>query len=650
MAARGCHACQTLDVKAILYSDSVVYHHASWAELLTCVETTACELCATIKSGLGAIENEVGKHGGTFCLAVPLNRMQAEFCQGYCGVDFIVNTSITRRSTTVEFFVAQESPLALDGVITGRPVASVASDESCFELVKKWRDTCFTKHKGYCTGPTEVYLPSRVIDVGPTGSSEEPHLKEVNGEKGSYIALSHCWGKATHFVIDRQNLAERKRKIPMKEMPKTFSDAVIVVRKLGYRYLWIDSLCIVQGDHEDWAREAKKMGDYYKHATITISADSASDDQQGFLHGVRDNEGGSFWNLGYGEQIHFRAPKDLPMFRDRDTYLSRRAWTLQEFILSPRSVLYTAGQLVWECHRRKYCESNINSQLESTSGYRKATKRLFLAGNAALEEHGEQEVHFSPRSRWYNLVDDYFLRDMTMSSDGLTAISGIAREIERMSPSQYLAGIWLDEVQKGLLWRVDGDGKILDSYRAPSWSWAALGCTAEGQQSRLHIYERMRTLHHQSPNIPESKYVQYEAQLLGYNIEQIDDDPFGRVSSASITIRGKLLKAPSWGAAFPPCFSSFPHDVEARGIGTDHLYCSFDVNEGDPQTRLQSTFLFQVTTFKIIGTSLKNCHALLLVLVGNRTPETYRRVGIAEIQFDGALADYGWETKDVCII
>jgi hypothetical protein len=67
-------------------------------------------------------------------------------------------------------------------------------------------------------------------------------------------------------------------------MPQTFYDAVITTQQLGYRYLWIDSLCILQNDHEDWVAESANMRDYYKHAIITISADSALGDYVGLLN------------------------------------------------------------------------------------------------------------------------------------------------------------------------------------------------------------------------------------------------------------------------------------------------------------------------------------------------------------------------------
>ncbi|KAF8851954.1 hypothetical protein BDZ45DRAFT_807872 [Acephala macrosclerotiorum] len=157
---------------------------------------------------------------------------------GICDVEFRVIFEHRRRLTSkAQVLVSQESKLARDRIVSGRSVASKASDDSCFELAKKWRDTCFTTDEGQCVPQTQVSLPTRVIDVGPSDRSRALWLKETNGELGSFITLSHCWGKVANFVTVRQNLEERKRIIRMDDIPKTFSDVVLICRLLGYRYL-----------------------------------------------------------------------------------------------------------------------------------------------------------------------------------------------------------------------------------------------------------------------------------------------------------------------------------------------------------------------------------------------------------------------------
>ncbi|KAF1980142.1 hypothetical protein BU23DRAFT_562554 [Bimuria novae-zelandiae CBS 107.79] len=88
--------------------------------------------------------------------------------------------------------------------------------------------------------------------------------------------------------------------IEITHMPKTFQDAIIVTRELGLPYLWIDSLCIIQQNKEDWEVESAKMADYYGNATIMLAAANSTADTEGFLR-----------ERSYGEE---RLEPDDPMY------------------------------------------------------------------------------------------------------------------------------------------------------------------------------------------------------------------------------------------------------------------------------------------------------------------------------------------------
>lgn len=104
---------------------------------------------------------------------------------------------------------------------------------------------------------------ARVIHVGVKDSKgvfEEPRLQLGESSSGPWIALNHTWGGDESCRLLTENLQTRMNKIPMSELPETFRDAVIITRKLGLSYLWIDSLCIIQDDAQDWSTEAAVMG------------------------------------------------------------------------------------------------------------------------------------------------------------------------------------------------------------------------------------------------------------------------------------------------------------------------------------------------------------------------------------------------------
>jgi hypothetical protein len=118
-----------------------------------------------------------------------------------------------------------------------------------------------------------------VIDVG--SSSQPPFLFTSNGVRGQYLALSHCWGKIRILTTRSDNIQQHGKEISMTALSRTFQDAVILTRQLGVKYLWIDSLCIVQDSREDWELESIVMNEYYKNTYLTIVASYAQDGSVG---------------------------------------------------------------------------------------------------------------------------------------------------------------------------------------------------------------------------------------------------------------------------------------------------------------------------------------------------------------------------------
>jgi hypothetical protein len=114
-----------------------------------------------------------------------------------------------------------------------------------------------------------------VIDVGPSDGSEEPYLYvRKDGQRDRYLTLSHRWGSSTSLEATKTmkaNLTLNTMTISFSSLPLTFQHAIIITRRFGYRYLWIDSLCIIQDDEDDWMVESEKMGEIYRKADFTIA-------------------------------------------------------------------------------------------------------------------------------------------------------------------------------------------------------------------------------------------------------------------------------------------------------------------------------------------------------------------------------------------
>jgi hypothetical protein len=210
-------------------------------------------------------------------------------------------------------------------------------------------------------------MPARVIDV-EDGHTVRLILTREIGQVKHYVALSHCWGKVweklTDDEKDKWSTTTRAKEGRMKgfqvdELLQTFRDAITVTQELGQQYLWIDSLCIIQDDPEDWKTESEKMDAVFQNAYCTIAATSAKDSTEGFLNRPEEK---------YSQYVI--VPKssdgkvDICTSIDDDFdgdvikgVLNQRAWVLQERALSRRTIHFTKRQTYWECGGGVRCET-----------------------------------------------------------------------------------------------------------------------------------------------------------------------------------------------------------------------------------------------------------------------------------------------------
>jgi len=178
---------------------------------------------------------------------------------------------------------------ARSNVIAGRPINQDCTSAQTFEYIAFWREHCRRFHTRCSSnlGSKEGHLPIRVLFVG-TPDSDIIRLSIPAGKKAKYAALSHRWDQSrTVACTTTANLNCRIRDIPKSDLSQLFQDAILVTRRLGFQYLWIDSLCILQDSREDWERESVLMGDVFANSDITISAVAAEDGCSTFL-GPRD--------------------------------------------------------------------------------------------------------------------------------------------------------------------------------------------------------------------------------------------------------------------------------------------------------------------------------------------------------------------------
>ncbi|KAH7079529.1 heterokaryon incompatibility protein-domain-containing protein [Paraphoma chrysanthemicola] len=254
--------------------------------------------------------------------------------------------------------------------ISGHPLSSQASDWvlSLLEQCKQWHTSC--QHSA------RPLLPKRVILLNSTGV---PHITarlfEPINQRSPYVALSHCWGMQQKCITTKTSIKQRKANIPWKTIPKTFQEVMQLALKLGFRYIWIDSLCIVQDDSEDWEVQSSLMSEIYQNAVLTLSATSAAGDNEGCcsnnilrppLEITLPEDIGAC-------QIAVRNPLqhwDAHTANELQDYfpLLTRGWAFQERLLSPRVLHICKSELVWECREASLCECGSLGQNESPGG------------------------------------------------------------------------------------------------------------------------------------------------------------------------------------------------------------------------------------------------------------------------------------------
>ncbi|KAK3949312.1 HET domain protein pin-c2 [Pseudoneurospora amorphoporcata] len=427
------------------------------------------------------------------------------------------------------------------------PLAGYKENNAEFNemLMKDWLDHCQRNHTK-CKNKSKDFLPTRLLDVEAFKCSEAPNLGDdvklvcldsnEFEELPFYISLSHCWGPPSKrpATTTKANLSKRMSRISFSDLPKTFQDAVDIARKLGQRYLWIDSLCIIQDSEQDWAREASLMAKVYSYAYCTLAALSSKDGSEGLQQFDIQYEYCSFVdvtatttngdcdaNISSPQSQYriFLGPPPLEWSRRysgtavmADDYdinpLRFRAWALQEQVLSQRTIHFGDAGLLWECGELKataqlpwqdteegppILTDKDTGRFDEWAQIQDSPKTRDLAA-ATLEEYRLE-------GRWWSLVEDYSSRPVTQETDRLIAFSGVAQAYkeEYLPNGGYAAGLWREHLPEGLLWHVEHHSQARQmrgrpattEYVAPSWSWASVrGQVSYDRGALVHRFKK----------------------------------------------------------------------------------------------------------------------------------------------------------------
>jgi len=334
-------------------------------------------------------------------------------------------------------------------------------------------------HK-HCQYSRDNVLPARVLDVG---RPEDPHptIKLIVNETEThapYLALSYCWGKQPEpaapfqpLLLRRDTLNDLTANITLESLQQSIQDALFVTRKLGFRYLWVDALCIIQDCETDKEMEISRMASIYKNAAITIAASSSKNAKDGFL----------------SKRVRPYLPRDsfhIPMLNGEKgtVYLSaeayepehpldKRGWALQEFMLSSRMLIFSDYELLWQCK-----EVDLQGVTGMGLEYQQPLEALPWTVFDDDAEPYFGNLDSDKIYLWKTIIHQYTERELTDSEDRLRAVIGITNELEILWRDTNIYGLWKKWFIQLLAWYKPNVEREQERClkRAPSWSWVSL--------------------------------------------------------------------------------------------------------------------------------------------------------------------------------
>ncbi|KAH9475660.1 hypothetical protein JR316_0011219 [Psilocybe cubensis] len=523
----------------------------TYTSTLEDIKSGAISECQWCKFMLGLIQEDTRRAGSGPVHIIMGIRAQS----GYLGAPKYtqaLSIYINNIESFDGYLYADADNPAAEHITARSRIVDVGSPQS-ISLCRKQLEECIVSHE-HCPPISKPYplLPTRLIDC-----SNPKHLKLVktSGMQGSYCTLSYVWGEPQPHRTTKENFGAYTKKIDSAHLPKTILDAIHITRLLGIQYLWVDSICIIQDSEEDKLVEITRMGHIYRHSYLTIVAACSPRDGAGFLgprppvppsQFPRDtefpfpcfpNQGGTALPPVIGKvkmsPIAFYTELDDSFDKWSDYFpamepVNERAWCLQEYAMSPRSLVFTYHTVQFHCITGG--AQNVGGSYNSHPDREDLLPQNFFFSDfvktSGMPVRGSQEW-VSVRRAWNAVLREYTRRSITNAEDTFVAFAGIAQVFQTVLGGDYLAGLWRNTLLSDLLWFkfADMDMARPKIYRAPSWSWASVeGAIVPGKlfDRELHATETL-------------------AEVISCTVLlRYPEHPFGETKEGTLLLRARL--------------------------------------------------------------------------------------------------------------
>ncbi|KAF2664889.1 HET-domain-containing protein [Microthyrium microscopicum] len=352
--------------------------------------------------------------------------------------------------------------------------------------------------------------PSRLLNVSPLYRNKQEHinLEEIpHSSQGlQYAALSYRWGAPQPNATKTQNYNVYLNQILLSSLPQAIIGAVKITRRLGLKYLWVDSLCIQQDSTIDITNELSRMGSIYSNSSITIAASSAVNCNQQILSRHLPKRPMNFrYRTSSGAigsiSLYRSGTIDYPLTEP----VGSRAWIFQEYFMAPRILILSKYQVSYICKENSWYDHSLASMHRN-----RRTK--------------SRRVDLSFPGDWTLLLQQFSRREMSNPVDKLPAIGSIAAYFSPRANGPYLAGIWQSDVHAQLLWSATSQNVLQkpDKWRAPSWSPLAVDGDIRFHVTRI--------------NFPDLEIVRAVVTPLSPLV------PFGQIREGYLTAKARVVK------------------------------------------------------------------------------------------------------------
>jgi hypothetical protein len=521
----------------------------------------------------------------------------------------------------------------------------------------------------------KTFMPKRLLDIGIVDDSSTKDVTRLpiklvetdqNIQPEPYVALSHRWGAPGSTIItETSTLQNHKTNIAFEDLGTVYQDTIHILWRLRIRYVWIDSLCIVQDSLEDWREQSQLMADIYHRAYFTLARQCDDDHPESVrslsspIHQLTDAPSSTpifaqlaiphFWEEGVTwtwDGFHrSSAMNHFPLFS--------RGWIYQERLLSRRTLHVSNRELSWIC-----CETSACQCRTSYSIYRQdLNEETYTRWLQGVKEQGSENINPEVVMKiWHSMVDEYTHLSLTQSTDRLTAIQGCASQIQRVTGYHYMKGLWKETFIHDMLWYPDPK----DSNRSPprhpglfaepTWSWAS-----------VHF---------------PVKYI-HEPKVRARLLQMKDKADNKTVHSHCIRLQGELLPArlrltrevvgKRWNDpgsfAFIDIDDTRASECGERSLRIDRLELDFDLRSPIKSETVHEVSLFRLVNFYDVGDRIDDCW-LILWDYGKMIPGTgerrrtvdgipiYQRIGIIETCeiYDSDDDGWNWEKANKTIV